>query len=142
MWYCKIFKQLFHKITLFIPDSFYHLLFQKLFQHNVCMPRYKLVKYQYPLCIWKLATGFSPALISVWLMKVIVIVIFNQEVHSVKLIFSGALDKHTIYTTNIQKKTSMHTKHTTKETKTKLQLRIYNIISKWKQSDSPSNRGL
>jgi len=25
-----------------------------------------------------------------------VIVIFNQEVHSVKLIFSGALEKHTI----------------------------------------------
>ena len=27
---------------------------------------------------------------------VIVIAIFNQGVHSVKLIFSGALDKHTI----------------------------------------------
>ena len=27
---------------------------------------------------------------------VIVIVIFNQGVHSVKLIFSGAVDKHTI----------------------------------------------
>jgi len=55
----------------------------------------------------------------------IVIVILNQGVHSVKLIFSGALDKHTIqiHTTNRYAKTNMHTKHITKETKTKLQLR-------------------
>jgi len=46
-----------------------------------------------------------------------VIVTFNQGVHSVKLIFSGFLDKHTIWThtTNKITKTNMHTKQTTKE---------------------------
>ena len=42
---------------------------------------------------------------------VIEIVIFNQGVHSVKLIFNGALDKHTIIThirqTNLQKQAYM-----------------------------------
>ena len=55
--------------------------------------------------------------------NVIVIVIINQGVHSVKLIFSGALDKHTIRHIQ-QTNLSMHTKHTTKETKIKLQLRM------------------
>jgi len=35
---CVKFKYLFPKITLNIPDSFNHQLFQKLFWHNVRMP--------------------------------------------------------------------------------------------------------